>query len=386
MKFDRKTVLVITPALSGGSWICIKELIEGATDTFRFIVAGIGTTNQKDKKSIFYIIPYLTYDKWSLFLSSNSLLSLVYKLPLLLLSLLLIMVYRPKIVIGNGFVPSLAAIFPAKLIGSKVVVFHHGYLTYYVGTVTKKTTQILSNHVDHVFVNSEGSKKDVSLILNPSKITSVEHWADDAFFSIKNRFTCRKKLGVADKFVVLYVGRLDREKHCTTLIKVIEELRLYSDDIVFLFAGSGELVSLIKKFENKNKNVRYLGYITDRTTLHSLYASAHIVWSYADETYIAKPAVEALASGTPVIIPDKPAILRKALRNTKINHDLIPDEVGWIVDNENKRGISKLVLEIKNNKIVNDLMRDRCTNYAKKKHSKENIRTAIEKLIHLSKS
>lgn len=147
--------------------------------------------------------------------------------------------------------------------------------------------------------------------------------------------------------------------------------------------GSGELVTILKKLEKKRKNVRYLGYIYDRAKLRDLYKSADLVWSFADETYIARPAVEALACGTPVLIVDAPAVLRKAAHGIKISHELIPKNIGWVVDKDDLEEILELVNRIKRENIIDENIRANCMEYARKRHNKNNMKAAIEKLHSL---
>lgn len=353
-----------------------------AKGVFDFVVVGLGRTQHKYRGIRIYTIPYFNYDRFYLTICMHGLFALLYELPLLFLLLFTALIHRPRIIVGNGFLASLGSILPAKLVNAKVVASHRGYMKYYVEGALRKLVCALSNEVDHVFVNSQGSKSDVSVLVDPRKITVVEHMADPVFFMARDRAVLRQNLNFSGKFVILFVGAIDREKHCDTLIQISERLRK-NDDVLFLFIGTGEFVTLLKKLEKKRKNVRYLGYIHDRAKLRDLYKSADVVWSFADETYIARPAVEALACGTPILIVDAPAILRKAANGIKISHELIPKNIGWVVDRDDLDGILELVNKIKNESIIDENFRVNCMEYARKRHSKENMKVAIEKLLFL---
>lgn len=391
MKIGKKTrALVITPALSGGSWISIEEPMNALVSEFKFIVAGLGPVRHKRGEFVLFNIPYFDYVKVGPIISSNPLFILLYEFPLLFLSTLLMILYRPKIIVGNGFATTLPVAVPAKLMDCKVICSYHGCFEYYLDNMAKKIIRILSKFVDKIIVNSDGSKMDVlSTIKNSHKIIVVKHWANDLFFSIKDsdRPVLRKKMGLSDKFVISYAGRIDREKFIPTLIKVIKRLSNYEDfnDFWFIFVGIGEFADEIKELERKYKNVKYLGYIDDRAKLCNFYGVADLVWSFADTTYIARPAVEALACGTPIILPDTPAVLNKAAQNVRINQDLMPEGVGWMVNKDDVEGISELILEIKRKKEVNDAMRIRCRSYAKKEHSMKNMEIAVEILNQLGR-
>jgi len=375
-------VLIVTPSLRGGSWTFLDQLIREAENDFDFVVAGLGDAKRKYKGIRIYSIPYFKYDTLGLTLSMNGLFPLLYELPLLFLTFLSALIHRPKIIIGNGFVASLGSILPAKLVHAKVVLSHRGYVEYYVEGTLRKLVYVLSNAIDHVLVNSQGSKTDVSVLVDPRKITVVEHVADPIFFSTGDRPALRQKLNLSDKFVILYVGAIDREKHCDTLIQTCERLRK-NNEVLFLFVGDGELITTLKKMEKKWKNVKHFGYIYDRTQLRDLYKSADLVWSLAEDTYIARPAVEALACGTPVLFVDVPAIFRKAKHGAKINHELISKDIGWIVNKDDIAGIVELVDKIKRENIIDENLRAKCIEYARKRHSKNNMKAVVEKLLSL---
>ena len=375
-------ILIVTPSLRGGSWTFLDQLMQEAKKNLDFVVAGLDGTKRKYRRIRIYTIPYFKYDTFGLTISMNGLFALLYELPLLILSFFTALIYRPKIIIGNGFVASLGSILIAKLVDGKVVVSHRGYIEYYVEDTLRKLVCVLSDAIEHVFVNSQGSKSDVSVLVNPKKVTVVEHVADPIFFTARDRAALRQSLNLSDKFVILYVGKIDREKHCDTLIQACERLRK-NDDVLFLFVGDGELVATLKKIEKKWKNVKHLGYIYDRGKLRDLYKSADLVWSLAEETYIARPAVEALACGTPVLFVDVPAILLKARHGAKINHELIPKDIGWIVDKDDLEGILGLINKIKCENIIDENLRAKCIEYARKRHSKNNMKAAVEKLLSL---
>lgn len=391
MKISKKiSVLVMTPALSGGSWISLEEPISELVNEFQFIVAGLGSARHKRGELLSFNMPYFDYVKVGLVISSNPLFILLYEFPLLLLSLWLMILYRPKIIIGNGFATTLPIAGLAKLMGCRVVCSFHGCLEYYLSDVARNIIRILSKFVDKVIVNSDGGKVDVlSTIESPHKIIVVKHWAHDLFFSVKegDRSAIRKGKGLSDKFVLSYVGRIDREKFIPTLIKIIERLSLNGDfnDFHFILVGTGELADQIKDLDRKYNNVEYVGYIGDRIRLREFYAVADLVWSFADSTYIARPAVEALACGTPIMLPDESAVLNKAAQNVRIDHDLLPKGVGWIVNKDDVKGISGLVLEIKRGKGVDVAMRTRCRSYARSNHSMKNFEIVSEVLSQLAR-
>jgi glycosyltransferase involved in cell wall biosynthesis len=110
----------------------------------------------------------------------------------------------------------------------------------------------------------------------------------------------RAKLGAGNANPILvYAGRIDRERRCST---VIEAFRRLPDELgaVLVMIGEGGLREpLIKRCEGLR--VHFPGYVNDRNDLATLLASGDIyVSAMADETFGAA-VIEAQACGLPVV-------------------------------------------------------------------------------------
>ena len=382
MRDSKKKALVVTPSARGGSWGAIRALMHEAEPSFVFTVVALGTVLKQDRRYRIWRLPYPNYDEGAgRVASSNSVLALIYDLPLLLLSFAALLLYRPSVVMGNGLLVSLAMSIPAKMLGAKVICCHHGYVQFYVGRIAQSVVRMGAKSLDCVVVNSETSREDVATVVPRTRILTVEHWADDIFFSRRDRLACRAEFGVTDKFAVLYVGRIDADKQCGVLLKVVDAIAA-DPSFAFLFVGVGGLVGDVIDVQAKNANVRYLGYVGDSAKLARLYTCADLVWSYADETYVARPGIEGLASGSPILIPNTPALTKKRARGIVIRDDVIPKSVGWIVDSDPML-IASMLFDIKTRGLAFK-MRDDCTEYAKSKHSRRNMAPVIELLGRLS--
>lgn len=185
--FNRKNILVITPALTGGGWISLEEPINSNSNKFSFTVVGLGPIRQKARMFKLFRLPYFDYAKKCEILALIPPLNFLYDFPLILMAGLIMIIRRPKIIIGNGFFTTLSVAFLARILGSRIVISYHGCFEFYIGSGTKKLIQILSNLVDDVYVNSEGSKEDVINVIgsNSSNVITVKHWANEAFFSTR---------------------------------------------------------------------------------------------------------------------------------------------------------------------------------------------------------
>lgn len=381
MTYRKDKILILTSTLRTGSWICIMEMAKELSNDYEISVVGAGSSGRNNLPFRVFRIPYIDHDKLIGYIAYSSSISIfLFNLPLLFSWLVAMVIFRPKILLTNGLLPSLFLGFLARIMGIKVVCSHHGFIGC-LNSFTIKFSRVFAKFIDLAFVNCEISKNDLAQLIKPEKIVVINHWTDDIFFTPKDKSQCRKEWGLRDGFLLLFVGSIDVAKRIETLFQIIHQLG-NQEDILFLFAGAGKDECIVKGLAEKYDNVKFLGHIYDRNILAKLYAAADVLWAYADETYIAKPAVEALASGTPVIIPDMVTAYCKEKENLKVRNGLIPKEVGWILDTDDLSGIKKLTLSLKDSGISPE-MRARCLEYAKIHHSRKNNIIANEKLKKL---
>ncbi len=158
---------------------------------------------------------------------------------------------------------------------------------------------------------------------------------------------CREKMGFDEKdFVVLYCGRLIKEKGVKELVESI--LLLKNEKIKLLIIGSDSFAngnqgdyasSLLKMVENSNI-VTYLGYIPNNE-LYKWYQSCDIqaVPSLWEEAF-GLVAVEGMYSGLPIIYTDSGAL-----------PEIIPPNAGEVIFRRGniKKQICDKILYLKNN-------------------------------------
>jgi glycosyltransferase involved in cell wall biosynthesis len=108
----------------------------------------------------------------------------------------------------------------------------------------------------------------------------------------------RKSLGIDDKFVFLYVGRLSPEKGLDMLLHALTEIESrFPGNAAFVFTGGGPYGEVIRKINNSN--VILTGFKTGRE-LSEIYASCDcFAFPSGTETFGNAP-LEAMASGLPV--------------------------------------------------------------------------------------
>lgn len=358
----------------------IRELAERLAGTMMPVVAGIGPRSGELRSGVSRRIPWLDYEEFGPNIDRNLAAVIWFAAPLIGLSLLLWARYSPRIWLGNGLLSAALGIVPQKISEGRVVVSYNAYMSE-DKPGRRRMAKWIARHVDLVLVNSEGSLVDAETFAPRERIRILPLCADNIFFTDGEPAPSRLEWGVGDGLVVAFVGRLDREKHCGFLLQVAALCP--PGGIRFVFAGHGPMKDAVEAFAAGHPNVLYLGRILDREKLRDLYQAADIVWSYADETYLAKPAVEALASGVPILIPDRPAILAKAERRATIDPKLVPDGIGWIVDSEDAKSVAQLLIALGRDRDRLARMRPDCRAYARRHYSSETGDVAVRAILSL---
>lgn len=375
----RRELLLITPALVGGSWRILERL---ATELGRStVVVGMGPYASKRSNFARYTIPWFDYEEFGPKISDHLWGLAVYGLPLVPLAVAAGLLERPQLTIANGFYAGFIALVLKRWLGIPCLVSLQqklpsgsrlaGHLVRYVG-----------REGNGVFVNSTGNWSLVSRMVPESRVTVLPLWADDVYFRDLDRKSLRDKWQVAGRFVVLYVGRLDEEKNIDRLLEV-SEILAEDERFLFVFVGKGKLSRALAERAQAQRTVRYLGRVGDLATLAELYQAADLVWSHADATYLSLPAIEALASGTPILVSSRPAIAEPSGAAQTVDRALVPPEVGWLEDITNVRKVASLLARLGNEGIT-ERMRESCRLLALQRYSAHNveaIRVQLEELF-----
>ncbi len=125
----------------------------------------------------------------------------------------------------------------------------------------------------------------------------------------EDRLRTRRKLGIDSNGVVLFVGRLVRHKGVQYLI---EAMRHTPDGTKLIIAGDGDYGPKLKRtvrLASLESKVIFIGDVPDRL-LPSIYRAADVlvVPSTSRLEAFGIAAIEAMASGTPVVVSDIPGV------------------------------------------------------------------------------
>jgi glycosyltransferase involved in cell wall biosynthesis len=165
-------------------------------------------------------------------------------------------------------------------------------------SLTSLLARVIINRADVIL----GMSKAVNDQFNQTGIKrrSIEeyrYWVDLNLFKPSNLKESRNKVGIDDRFTVLFVGRLIPIKGIKLLVEIARQL----DQIQFVFVGGGPLESFLKSASIQSPNIKFLGQVQN-VHLPYYYNSADIFCIPSQyEEGLGRVVMESVACGTPVI-------------------------------------------------------------------------------------
>lgn len=278
--------------------------------------------------------------------------------------------YKGKIDVihAHGLACAFIAKTMSKIYGKRVVVSTHAiYCLDRKPTLARIIKWILSS-TDRILTLSKQSKKElVNIGLNENKIGLYTYWIDQEIFKPGNRERCKKELGLQNKFIVLFVGRLIEKKGIKLLIEAAQQA---GKKIYFAFIGEGPLSGEIERTSHKVSNIIYMGRVANEKL--NLYYSASdlvIIPSQYDEGF-GRVILEALSCGVPVIGSNKGGI-----------PEALDSSVGMLIEPTVQEIKEKIEFLFDNPRVL-ERLKNNCRRYALDRFSIKNVK-AIEESYHL---
>ncbi len=143
-----------------------------------------------------------------------------------------------------------------------------------------------------------GKRKDVTVYNNA--INSSEYAFNEA-----TREEFRTKFNLNDKYVIGFVGRLQKQKNLFRVLSIFAEVRKKDDNSVLVLVGDGSQRKELEQFVRENNlddSVRFLGRRDDVAKLMSMFDVFFLPSLYEGLGVV---AVEAQASGLRCVVSDK---------------------------------------------------------------------------------
>jgi glycosyltransferase involved in cell wall biosynthesis len=149
---------------------------------------------------------------------------------------------------------------------------------------------------------------DAYHVLNREDYETYTRWGLHPAYLIPNGVDTKRFTPAPSKdssqFMVLFAGRLDYQKGVDIIIDAIRHLE-HEKEIVYNICGNGPLREEVERFAGSRPNVHFLGYVPD-DELVQLYKNASLFLMPSRRETFGLVAMEAMASGTPVVVTDTP--------------------------------------------------------------------------------
>lgn len=173
----------------------------------------------------------------------------------------------------------------------------------------ERATKIFGNAVDFLIAPTGRVEKELRSYGVKTPIKVIPSGVDLEEFAKAKKGVLRKRLGLKNEPIVLFVGRLGKEKMTDFIIKSFSEVLLKEPKAQLVIAGDGEERDHLEGLCGNLKideNVHFLG-DTDQSKMREIYKDAD-VFVFASKTETQGLVVpEALAAGLPVVVNNDPA-------------------------------------------------------------------------------
>ena len=162
---------------------------------------------------------------------------------------------------------------------------------------------VLARRVRDVFTPSEYVKQKVVRRFGIGNVTVTPNGVDHIVFHPGAKQT---RIDLPPCYV-LFVGTLEPRKNLSTLLQSWNEIKNDFKETWLIIVGVSGSVFKTINLSHDMKRVCFLGYVDDET-LAGLYANATLFVLPSQEEGFGLPALEAMASGAPVIVSDGGAL------------------------------------------------------------------------------
>jgi glycosyltransferase involved in cell wall biosynthesis len=162
---------------------------------------------------------------------------------------------------------------------------------------------ILAKRVRKIFTPSEYVKQKVMTRFDVRNVTVTPNGIDHSLFCPEAK---QFKFDLPE-YYVLFVGSLEPRKNLDHLLRAWHEIKNIFKETWLIIVGVSGNVFRVVDFSQEIERVRFLGYIEDGV-LAGLYANATLLVLPSQDEGFGLPALEAMASGTPVIVSDGGAL------------------------------------------------------------------------------
>lgn len=162
-------------------------------------------------------------------------------------------------------------------------------------------------------------------------------------FSQKKRAEIRQKLNIANKFVIINVGRFSKEKNHSLLIKIFKEVLYINPNSVLICIGDGKLKEKIKKEISSSALNDKIIILNARLDVYDFLCASDVYVSTSTFEGFGNSAVEAQFNSLPCILSDGFSNEVDVSKNCKfLSSKSSPKEWATIIANSSRENILPL--------------------------------------------
>jgi len=375
MKKNQKGILILTPFFSpniGGVETHLDNLVSNLDEKgYRIFVltySPLTTENTSWKKNELLgnniqINRYRWFGK-NLFhkLENYPILDFLYLTPYLFFRSLLFMITNSKkidVIHAQGLNAGAIGVILKVVFKKRLIISLHSIYTNIDdhGLIAFLIRMILNSAHVTLGVSKAVNRQFNQTAIKVSSLKKYRYWVDLKHFKPMNLKESRKKIGVDDRFTVLFVGRLIPIKGIKLLVEIAREL----DQIQFLFIGAGPLESFLNSASEQNTNIKFLGQVQNYN-LPVYYNSADVFCIPSQyEEGLGRVVMESVSCGIPVVGSNRGGISEALNKTISIllepTHDNLKNTIQML--HMDKQKLMALKID--------------CRNYATMNYSKQNL-------------
>ena len=178
-------------------------------------------------------------------------------------------------------------------------------------------------------------------LIPKSKICVIPNGVSESVLTPINKNRARRLMGLRNETILLlWIGRLDKNKNPLKMLKILKELQNNSKDIQLIMIGDGILRDEIESYilqNNLNESVLLKSW-QDQKNLSYFYSACDIFLSTSNQEGFSNVILEAMYHSLPII----------AIKNQG-NNDIVSEKNGILTENDQNQ-VLKAIINLINDK------------------------------------
>lgn len=269
-----------------------------------------------------------------------------------------------RVINAQGIIAGFAGAFWSKVFNKRYVISAQSVYSFPKSGLFTEISRLIFKSADKIIaISGQSSKSIQNLGIEGNKISLYTNWEDSNFFKPYQKSKAKDKIGLSDKFIVSFFGRLVEEKGIKVLLNAI---RLSDKQITFAIYGEGPLLNNILEVSQGHENVYYMKTISpEMLSLHYSAADLVVMPSLHEEGF-GRVAAGALLCSTPVIASNRGAL-----------PEVVNDKVGRII-NPTAKELANTINLFFHNQVKLKKLALNARKYALAKFSSQNVEDIIK--------